>query len=105
MLSARFNSAECGAQRDNEDMAEQHTAPIEHPAGTYTAVFERAEEGTWSGHVPDLPGILGMGYTLDEAKASVQEAIRYWIEDMRERNEPIPTPSKVITILRQATDE
>jgi predicted RNase H-like HicB family nuclease len=75
-------------------MAEQHTAPIEHLAETYTAVFERAGEGTWSGQVPDLPGVLGMGSTLDEAKVSVQEAIGHWIEDMRGRNEPIPSTVK-----------
>ena len=95
MPRAKFNSAECGGQRDNEDMAEQHIAAIEHPEGTYTAVFERAGEGTWSGRVPDLPGVLGMGDTLDEAKVSVQEAIGYWIEDMKRRGQPVPPPSDV----------
>ena len=59
----------------------------------YTAIFEQSGDGTWAGHVADLPGVLGMGDTLDRAKRSVQEAIGYWIDDMTERGQSVPAPS------------
>jgi predicted RNase H-like HicB family nuclease len=71
-------------------MAKQHTETILHSAGAYIAVFEQARDGTWTGHVPDLPGVLGMVDTLEQAKRSVQEAIGYWIDDMTSRGQPIP---------------
>jgi predicted RNase H-like HicB family nuclease len=59
----------------------------------YTAIFEQAEDGTWSGYAPDLPTILAMGDTLEEAKENMRTGIQLWIEDMNEQGLPIPKPS------------
>jgi predicted RNase H-like HicB family nuclease len=41
---------------------------------TYDAVFEQ-HEGWWVGHADNLPGALGQGRTLEEARESLKEAI------------------------------
>ena len=40
----------------------------------YAVIFERAESN-WAAYVPDLPGCMTTGRTLDETKAAIQEAI------------------------------
>jgi predicted RNase H-like HicB family nuclease len=50
---------------------------------TYTAIFERAADGGWSAHVPDLPTILVGADTFDLAKEKLQEAIQLHIEDLK----------------------
>ena len=51
------------------------------------------EQGSrnYSAYVPDLPGCIATGKTLDEVKANMREAIKMHIEGMVEDQEPIPT--------------
>lgn len=51
------------------------------------------EQGTqnYSAYVPDLPGCVATGRSIDEIKANMQEAIRMHLEGMIEDGEPIPT--------------
>jgi predicted RNase H-like HicB family nuclease len=60
---------------------------------TYQAIYERAEDGTIWGYTPDVPGAFGAGDTLEEAKESLREGIRLWIEVARENGEEIPPSS------------
>jgi predicted RNase H-like HicB family nuclease len=46
----------------------------------YQAIYERAEDGTIWGRTPEFPGAFGAGDTLEEARASLREGIRLWIE-------------------------
>jgi len=57
----------------------------------YTAVFEPAEEGGYVVTVPALPGVVTEGDTLDEARAMVADAIKGYLEVLREDGQPIPT--------------
>jgi predicted RNase H-like HicB family nuclease len=57
---------------------------------TYRAVYERAEDGTIWGYAPEVPGAFGAGDTLAEAKVSLREGIRVWIEIARERGYNVP---------------
>lgn len=50
---------------------------------TYSAVFEQEGEW-WIGHVEELPGALAQERTLDEARASLREAIADIIRTNRE---------------------
>lgn len=59
----------------------------------YTAVFERAEDGTWGGYFPDLPAILVNGRTLEEARENARTGLEFWMESMKEEGLPIPAPS------------
>ena len=58
----------------------------------YPVIIERAG-ANYSAYVPDLPGCVSAGYTLDEVKRNIQEAIELHLEGMREDGDPIPEPS------------
>ena len=51
------------------------------------------EQGSknYSAYVPDLPGCVATGGSIEEVKANMQEAIRMHLEGMIEDGEPIPT--------------
>jgi predicted RNase H-like HicB family nuclease len=56
------------------------------------------EKGTanYSGYVPDLPGCVATGPTLDATEHLLREAIELHLEGMREDGVPIPEPSSVV---------
>ena len=58
----------------------------------YTVVIEKGENN-YSVYVPDLPGCVSVGDTLDEVKAEIREAIAFHLEGMREDGVAIPQPS------------
>jgi predicted RNase H-like HicB family nuclease len=58
----------------------------------FAVVFERAERN-WAAYVPDLPGCISTGATLDETKRNIREAVELHLEAMREIGEPVPTPT------------
>ena len=67
----------------------------------YTAIFEPAEEGGYVVTVPTLPGCITEGDTFEEAVDMVKDAIKTYIQSLKEHREPIPTedtPSFVGTI-------
>jgi predicted RNase H-like HicB family nuclease len=51
------------------------------------------EQGSknYSAYVPDLPGCVTTGRSIEEIKANMQEAIRMHLEGMLEDGEPLPT--------------
>jgi predicted RNase H-like HicB family nuclease len=61
---------------------------------TYAVVIEEAE-GNYSAYVPDLPGCVAVGDTVDECEASIQEAIEAHIRVMREEGLTVPNPKSV----------
>ena len=61
----------------------------------YAIVIEQAA-GNYSAYVPDLPGCVTTGATLEETERNMQEAITFHLEGMREDGLPIPTPSTVV---------
>ncbi len=56
----------------------------------YTAVFEPAVEGGYIVTVPALPGLVTEGDTLEEARATVIDAIRGYLESLIKHGEEIP---------------
>ena len=42
----------------------------------YTVVIEKADDGSYSGYVPDLPGCVSCGDTPGQALDSIREAIQ-----------------------------
>jgi len=60
----------------------------------YAVIFERAESN-WAAYVPDLPGCMSTGRTLEETKLNIQEAISGHIATLREFGSAIPQPSSV----------
>lgn len=60
----------------------------------YAVVFERASHN-WAAYVPDLPGCVTTGPTLEETRRLIAEAIEFHIEGMRLNGEAVPEPTSV----------
>ena len=45
---------------------------------------------------PSLPGCYSQGDTVEAALENIKEAILLCLEDMREQNEQIPDPAKIL---------
>lgn len=58
----------------------------------YAIVIE-GEEGNYSAYVPDLPGCVTAGETLDDVTHDMVEAIQLHIDGMKEDGLPIPEPT------------
>lgn len=52
--------------------------------GEFTAVIEAAPDGGYWAICPEVPGANGQGETVDEAKASLRDAIRLIFQDRLE---------------------
>jgi len=55
----------------------------------YAIVIEKAA-ANYSAYVPDLPGCVATGATVEEAEAEIREAILFHVEGLREDGLPIP---------------
>ena len=60
----------------------------------YAVIFEQAKSN-WAAYVPDLPGCMTTGRTLDETKTNIREAIQGHLETLRQFGDSIPEPSSV----------
>jgi predicted RNase H-like HicB family nuclease len=60
----------------------------------YAVIFERAETN-WAAYVPDLPGCVTTGNTLDETERNIREAISGHLATLREFGEVVPEPISV----------
>ncbi len=58
----------------------------------YAIIIERGEKN-YSAYVPDLPGCVATGTTIDELKERMRGAIEMHLEGMREDGEPVPEPA------------
>ena len=58
----------------------------------YVVIYEQAEDGGWGAYLPDVPGVVGIGSTCEEAAERVREALSAYIEDLRERGLSLPAP-------------
>jgi predicted RNase H-like HicB family nuclease len=58
----------------------------------YAVVIEKAE-GNYAAYVPDLPGCVATGATVQETEREIQEAIKFHLEGLRADGLPIPEPS------------
>jgi predicted RNase H-like HicB family nuclease len=59
------------------------------------AVIIEAGAQNYSAYVPDLPGCVATGKTLDELKQRLREAITFHIEGLREEGLPVPPPTSL----------
>ena len=58
----------------------------------YLVVYERAGKN-YSAYVPDLPGCVAAGDTLEETEQLIKEAIQLYIEALRADGKPVPEPT------------
>lgn len=60
----------------------------------YAVVLEKAANN-WAAYVPDLPGCVTTGPTLEETRRLIAEAIEFHIESLRIDGEPVPEPATI----------
>ena len=60
----------------------------------YVVVIEKGDSN-YSAYVPDLPGCVTTGATLEEVKQMIAEAIEFHLEGMLEDGLPIPQPTSI----------
>ena len=65
-------------------------------------VIEKAE-GSYSAYVPDLPGCLATGATVEETEAEVRAAIAFHLDGLREDGLPISAPTSKVQYIELAT--
>jgi predicted RNase H-like HicB family nuclease len=61
----------------------------------YAIVIEKAQSN-YSAYVPDLPGCVATGSTIEEVEKEIREAIEFHIEGMRQDGEAVPEPSSTV---------
>lgn len=61
----------------------------------YAIVIENAGPN-YSAYVPDLPGCIATGASVEEVELEIREAIEFHLEGMRADGEPIPQPSSAV---------
>jgi predicted RNase H-like HicB family nuclease len=64
----------------------------------YAIVIEKAESN-YAAYVPDLPGCVTTGETIEETEQQIREAIEFHIRGLREDGISIPEPSSKVNYI------
>jgi predicted RNase H-like HicB family nuclease len=67
----------------------------------FAVVVERAGNN-YSAYVPDLPGCIATGGTLEETEQLIREAVELHLNGLREDGSPIPQPSSQVEYVEVA---
>lgn len=67
----------------------------------YAIVIEKAALN-YSAYVPDLPGCVATGQTIEETEQQIREAIELHLEGLREDGLPIPAPQSQVEYVEVA---
>ena len=60
----------------------------------YAVVIEKAD-GNYSAYVPDLPGCVATGDTVDVVEQEIRAAIRFHIDGLKADGLPVPGPTSI----------
>jgi predicted RNase H-like HicB family nuclease len=60
----------------------------------YAVVIEKANDN-YSAYVPDLPGCIATGATVEATENEIREAIRFHIEGLQADGLPVPAPTSI----------
>jgi predicted RNase H-like HicB family nuclease len=61
----------------------------------YAVVIEKAEEN-YSAYVPDLPGCIATGESIEDVENEIREAIAFHIEGLKQDGLPVPAPTSTL---------
>lgn len=61
---------------------------------TYPIAIEREGRKYWA-YSEDFPGVYGLGNSIDEAKASILESMKLYIDECRAKHRPVPRARNV----------
>ncbi|MEK6407527.1 MAG: type II toxin-antitoxin system HicB family antitoxin [Acidobacteriota bacterium] len=67
----------------------------------YSIVIEKAENN-YGAYVPDLPGCVATGTTIEATEREIREAIEFHLRGLREDGLPIPEPSSRVDYVEVA---
>jgi predicted RNase H-like HicB family nuclease len=67
----------------------------------YAMIIEKGGRN-FSAYVPDLPGCIATGKTLEEVKRRMSEAVELHLRGMREDGLPIPEPTSLADYVEAA---
>lgn len=67
----------------------------------YAIVIEKTDNN-FAAYVPDLPGCIATGATIEETEQSIQTAIKFHLDGLREDGLPIPAPSSQVEYVEVA---
>ena len=67
----------------------------------FAIVIEKAASN-YSAYVPDLPGCVATGRTLEETESMIREAIEFHLEGLRADNLPVPDASSRVDYVEVA---
>ncbi len=60
----------------------------------YAIVIEKADRN-YAAYVPDLPGCVATGQTVEEVEREIREAMKFHLDGMREDGLPVPEPAAI----------
>ncbi len=60
----------------------------------YAVIIEHAGDN-FSAYVPDLPGCIATGSTVEEARSNIREAIAFHLDGIRADGNPVPPPRAI----------
>ena len=60
----------------------------------YAIVIEKSETG-FGAYVPDLPGCVAVGETIQETEQLIKEAVEFHIEGLKEDGAEVPMATSV----------
>jgi predicted RNase H-like HicB family nuclease len=67
----------------------------------YAIVIEKAERN-YAAYVPDLPGCVATGSTIEETERLIREAIEFHLDGLRADGQPIPEASSRVDYVEVA---
>ena len=67
----------------------------------YVVIYEKTATG-YSAHIPDLPGCIAAGDTIEETEYLMQGALAMHLAGMREDGEAIPAPTTIANYISAA---
>ena len=67
----------------------------------YAIVIEKAEND-YGAYVPDLPGCIATGTTIEATEREIRETIEFHLRGLREDGLPIPEPSSRVDYVEVA---
>lgn len=67
----------------------------------YAMIIEKGKRN-YSAYLPDLPGCIATGKTVEEVKQRMSEAIELHLRGMREDGLPIPEPVSLVEYVEAA---
>lgn len=58
----------------------------------YLVIYERAEDGGWGAHSPDVDGVFALGRSRAEVEKRMAAALAAHLAQLRSDGRPIPEP-------------